>query len=235
MPEPDNEHESTRERMLQAAGPIFAEQGYAGATVRELCKAADVNVASVNYHFGDKHQLYIETVRRAHQARMKTADFPAWSESTPPEEKLFDFVRTLVTRMLSPSGQPWQTRLMMREILQPTAACQELVQDHFRPQMNALMQIMLELTPSDPPPSELRRLAFSVVGQCLYYRFAGDVVGLLTPAGESRAHDDLELLTEHITRFSLGALRNWSTSLLKTSLARVDVGDTTPDVETAHE
>ena len=52
--------ESTRNRILEAAGPVFATKGFRGSTVREICDAAKVNVASINYHFGDKSHLYVE-------------------------------------------------------------------------------------------------------------------------------------------------------------------------------
>ena len=48
----------TRRRLLDAAGEVFAEKGFAKATVREICQKAEANIAAVNYHFGDKEKLY---------------------------------------------------------------------------------------------------------------------------------------------------------------------------------
>ena len=50
-------------RLLQAARKLFAEKGVAATSIRELAQEAGVNVAAVNYHFGDKEQLYLETLR----------------------------------------------------------------------------------------------------------------------------------------------------------------------------
>ena len=125
--------DDTRTRILNAAGPVFAEKGFSNATVRDICQAAHVNVASVNYHFGDKEQLYIETVTQAHELKVRQVNFPVWSADTPPEDKLRDFLRTLMTRMLGTQQAPWQTTLMMREVLRPTAACKVLSRIIFVP------------------------------------------------------------------------------------------------------
>ena len=61
--------DDTRQRILAAAGPIFATEGYERATVRDICDAAGVNLASVNYYFGEKERLYIESVKEAHRMR----------------------------------------------------------------------------------------------------------------------------------------------------------------------
>jgi len=59
--------DSTRERILEAAEEVFAEKGFNQATVREILKRAEVgNIAAINYHFGDKERLYVETVKNAH-------------------------------------------------------------------------------------------------------------------------------------------------------------------------
>jgi len=55
-------------KILDAAERLFAKRGYYGVTVREIAKAAGVDVALVNYYFGKKRAL-LETVfmRRAEE------------------------------------------------------------------------------------------------------------------------------------------------------------------------
>ena len=38
----------TRRRLLEAAGEVFAEHGFRAATVQEICRRADANIAAVN-------------------------------------------------------------------------------------------------------------------------------------------------------------------------------------------
>src|SRR5438445_461215 len=57
------DNDPTRQRLLDAAGPIFAEKGCQTASVRDITDRAGVNVSAVNYYFRSKEQLYLETVR----------------------------------------------------------------------------------------------------------------------------------------------------------------------------
>jgi len=198
--------DDTRARILQVAGPIFAEKGYKAATVREICESAGVNVASVNYYFGDKEQLYVETVKRAKQLRAERVPLPILDANTPPEACLRDYIKALLTRMIGVSEAPWQSRLMMREILQPTRACRELVEEYIRPDFNLLLEILRRLLPDDTPLHVRRQIGFSIVGQCLFYRVAGDVVAILVPGDELDEHYGVECLAEHISRITLAAV-----------------------------
>jgi len=197
---------NTRSRILNSAGPVFAEKGYRDATVREICRLARVNVASVNYHFGDKQRLYIETVKEAHRKRFEQVPSPEWPERAMAVDKLRSFTIALITRLIGVEEASWQTRLMMREILQPTQACEELVRDYFRPQFNILLDILDEIVPSSTGVERRHQIAFSIVGQCVYYRIAESVVGLLVGPSEFKEHFGAAELGEHIAQFSLAAL-----------------------------
>ena len=48
---------ATRERILDAAEKLFAQRGYYGVSIRDVTGEAEVDVALVAYHFGNKHGL----------------------------------------------------------------------------------------------------------------------------------------------------------------------------------
>jgi AcrR family transcriptional regulator len=200
--------DDTRTRVLEAAGPIFAEKGYQDATVRDICQSAGVNLASVNYYFGDKETLYLETIKRARQSRASQVPMPVNSADVSAEERLRQFILTLLTRMLGQKETPWQSQLMLREILNPTRACRVIVEEHFRPEFQQLMGILLALLPPGTPDYRTRQVAFSVVGQCLFYRVAGTVVRALVPESEYGRHYTIEQLTEHIHRTTMASVEH---------------------------
>ena len=57
----------TRERVLAVAIPLFAKHGFAGTSIRMVSTAAEVNVATLAYHFQDKEGLYTSVVTRLHE------------------------------------------------------------------------------------------------------------------------------------------------------------------------
>jgi AcrR family transcriptional regulator len=195
--------DATQERLLQAAEEIFADKGFKAASVREICKAAGANVAAVNYYFGDKERLYIEAVKYAHRTCTQGEPLPVWLPGTPPLQKLTDFIRVFTTRMMKPSAAA-SLQLMMREMAQPTAACVEVVRDYIRPMAEQLQAILRELKP-DAAPETLYLHGFSIVGQCLFYRQNRPIAALLV-GEEGFQKFDVELVTRHITAFTLGAL-----------------------------
>ncbi|MDR2872899.1 MAG: TetR family transcriptional regulator [Xanthomonadaceae bacterium] len=55
---------STKDRILSAAEELFAQQGFAGTSLRQVTGKANVNIAAVNYHFGSKENLINEVFRK---------------------------------------------------------------------------------------------------------------------------------------------------------------------------
>ncbi len=206
--------ESTKNRILQAAGPIFADVGYEHATVREICGAADVNVASIKYYFGDKKNLYLETVRQARNMRAERYPFPQMAAETSAEEKLYDFVSALLRRLTALQAAPWQVKLLMRELMDPTDACRMLVKDYFQPMFDSLLGVVDQLVEGPLEPDKRLKAGFSIIGQCLHYRYGNEVVNLMVPP-EHRAAFEVEQIADHITRFCLSGLRGYAADSTK--------------------
>jgi AcrR family transcriptional regulator len=60
--------EITREKILDWAEQLFARQGFDGVSVRDITRAASVDVALANYHFGSKEQLFDAVLLRRAEA-----------------------------------------------------------------------------------------------------------------------------------------------------------------------
>ena len=196
-----------QQRILRSAGEVFAARGYQDATIREICRRAEVNLAAVNYYFGDKQRLYIEAVKHARALIEERLPLPEWPAETPPEQKLELFIGTFLGRLLSSETAAWQTRLLTREMMDPTQACEEMVQESFRPFFGVLLEILRQLMPPDVPPHRVHQMGLSVVGQCVLYRAHSHVVKMLIDETERQDFFDLPHLTQHITRASIAAAR----------------------------
>jgi AcrR family transcriptional regulator len=58
---------ATRQAILDAAEEIFARDGYAGARVDDIARAAQYNKSLLFQYFGDKQGLYFAVVRRVRE------------------------------------------------------------------------------------------------------------------------------------------------------------------------
>ena len=193
----------TRQRILDAAEVVFADKGREAASVREILKLAGVkNIAAINYHFGDKDKLYIAVVKHAHQSCC-VQTFPEWPEGVSATVRLRDFIRTVVERMLQPA-RPSSLQVMMREMARPTEACAEVVRNYIQPMAEILEKILADLRPDVPRPQRFL-IGNSIVAQCLFYRQNKPIIELLM-GPEMFGALNAELLTEHITAFTLKAL-----------------------------
>ncbi len=192
-----------KQRLLDAAEEIFAEKGFTAATIREIKDRANVNIAAVNYYFGDKERLYIETVKYAHECSTRHSPMPEPSPDVPPVEKLKAFIREMTVRMTSPTRGS-SLRLMMREMSYPTVAAREVVREYIQPMAFQLRAIVQELLPV-AAESQVLMIGFSIIGQILYYRQNRPISELIF----SKDHLDAlstDQIADHITQFTLAAL-----------------------------
>jgi TetR/AcrR family transcriptional regulator, regulator of cefoperazone and chloramphenicol sensitivity len=196
----------TRQRLIDAAARLFADQGFQNVTVREICKASNANVAAVNYHFGDKAGLYRAVVTFAMEVMRETNELSQRAgDGLSPEEQIRGFVRVFVGRLIGDGPNSWIHRLMAREMEHPTEALDQVMTHIVRPRLEYLSGVagqVMDLPADDP---RVRRCIASLQMQCLMA-----ARGKIPPALEKSfgpAMRDIEASVNHIAEFTLGGMR----------------------------
>ena len=202
MPKTNASSVETRELILNAAGRIFAKNGFHATTVRQITREAGVNLAAVNYHFHDKQELYVSVLKRAHQAAAKTAEA---DRADAPREQLRIFIRSFLAHLLDPNRPEWQGVLIAREMAQPTPALDRLATESIQPVKQRLVGIVSKLLGPGIPEARVNLSSASIIGQCLHYVHCREMITRLFPKAASLPRD-IETLTGHIYEFSLAGL-----------------------------
>ena len=196
--------QETRRRLLRAAGEVFADRGFHAATIKEITDRAGASLASVNYHFRDKAELYAAVLRRL-------ADETA--VIVPPDEclsgdaatRLRQFIRHLCTAMMGRERCGWEQVLMAREMAEPTGALDPFYEQVIRPLTEKLSGLAAELLDVPPTAPAAGLAAASVLGQCVYYLKQRTLIRRLHPQLGDRP--DVDELIAHVTQFSLAGIR----------------------------
>jgi AcrR family transcriptional regulator len=204
-PPADLTEESTRQRILNAAGEVFAEQGFEGATVRAITQRAAVNVAAINYHFRDKAELYSRVIFDA-CASHGVADRIKAEGIVDPQRRLRSIIFHWLQFMLNPDRPEWKRLLLAREMANPTIALDQLVENGVRPMRDECLKPTLrELTEGRFDEKQLRYISSSIMGQCNYYLQSKPILDRLYPGFEI-GKAVINELADHIARFSLAAI-----------------------------
>jgi AcrR family transcriptional regulator len=205
----------TRERIVEAAGEVFAESGYRHTTVRAICKRAGANVAAVNYYFGDKSALYLAVLK--YWRRKAFEEYPLDIGNTagrPPEELLGAFVKTLIFRVLDKGRGSRFARLMAQELMQPTVALDVIIEETIRPHFGFLSGVVRRLLGEGHTEVTVQLCCVSIVGQIFYFYLSRPVLKRLLNR-EGFEKKEILAIAEHITAFSLSGIRQIAASAAK--------------------
>jgi AcrR family transcriptional regulator len=191
--------EDTRERLLDAAEQVFVESGYYDATVREICKRAGVNLALVNYHFGDKLQLYIEVIRRA--MNLSKVEFleGASDFSVDPRALLHKLVAGFLRHMKHKDSA--FDILLKQETLRPTPAMDIITKKRMRPTYQAVCTLVGRILKLPAEHETTRLVTHSVVAQIKHFGEPDRILNRLDPTILTGKTD--EELADFIISFSL--------------------------------
>jgi AcrR family transcriptional regulator len=198
---------STREQLLETAGQVFSEKGFAGATGKEICERSGANAAAVVYHFGGMDKLYGAVLQEArNRLAPSEALAAAVARETDPKAKLTAFIGLLVRVLSGPATSTWAARLLSREVISPTAIFDEMRNKEMRARAGILTSIVSELTglPADDP---------AVARSCINIMAPFGILMLISPQRMERTFpvlsfgpESVETTTRHMVQFALGGL-----------------------------
>ena len=199
--------QGTRQKLLEAAGQVFAEQGYDGATGKEICERAGTNTAAVNYYFGGVAGLYAAVLREA-QARLISAEAlaAAVAGKADARAKLEAIIRLFVGVLTGPASSSWVWRVGLREVVDPSPAGAALGEREVRPKVRILRAVVGELTglPADHPA--VARGCVSVMAPCVLLLIYDRRTLMRAFPDLSLAAENAEGLVRSLFRYALAGL-----------------------------
>ncbi|MBT3293658.1 MAG: CerR family C-terminal domain-containing protein [Verrucomicrobia bacterium] len=197
---------STRERLLKAAYAVFAEKGFRDTTVAEICRRADANIAAVNYHFGDKESLYNACWRHGFALAMEAIPLDEGVDaSSSPHDRLRAFIRAFMRRVFDETEIGYFPRMMVKEMAEPTAALDAILEEVVEPQRKVLHAIIADLLKTDPYDMRVIACGFSVISQCVFFAFNRALRERRLYA-HGTPDEIAEHLADHVSRFCLAGI-----------------------------
>jgi AcrR family transcriptional regulator len=201
-----------QDRLVQAGETLFCERGFNETSVRDIAAAAGCNVASINYYFGGKDNLYVEVWHRLlaaiREVRLKSINDVM---SGPDKPQLEDLLRSYAGSFLDPlmdGGQGGRfVHLMAREMTEPRLPPGMLIEEMVGPVATALAKALRRICPWLDGVS-VHPIILSIVGQLVYTvcasrMFEGSEDPELPPP-------DLATMIDHVVRFSAGGIRAYA-------------------------
>ncbi len=175
---------SSKDALLEAASELFAVKGYLSVSTREIAERAGVNLGAIQYHFGSKAELFVESLKVLMNKRWKSCIGNLFGEDVPldvPEAriKFCRFIYLFMYDVCFPEGTD-TFRMVRRELLSADPESEELTgklintisKEYFFPFKERLVKLISKILPHFPE-SELGHLAGDTIAICT--SFALDV------------------------------------------------------------
>jgi len=209
----DAGEKSVQDRLIEAAEELFCQRGFNETSVRDIAASAGCNVASVNYYFGSKDHLYLETWRRRltfmRNSRIASIEKVMSGVGQP---QLEDLLRSYAVSFIEPliDGSPHCRfiNLMAREMIDPHLPKDMYLTEMVAPVLEALREALQEICPW-LDKRNVPMVVFSIVGQLLMHTVCAKEVF------EGSSHPelsriDLDTIINHVVAFSAAGIRGYA-------------------------
>jgi len=205
----NHKSELTRERILDEAEGLFAHRGYHAVSVREITKTAGCNLAAVNYHFGNKQNLYLEVFRsrwlpRANRVHRNFRKSLKANGDPSPGAVVQSLAQAFLEGPMTDEERMRHHQLISCELAQPTEAFELVADQVLRPLFGNLLADLRAVMPDKTDEEHLALNAFSILAMVLYFSLARPLI--IRIIGGNYESDLKDRLVDHIVEFSLNGI-----------------------------
>jgi AcrR family transcriptional regulator len=202
----------TRKRLLEAAEELFAQKGFDGTTIRDITTKARRGLASINYFYGDKRELYEELfrlrLREMNESRIKTIETIMSDKSKLTLEKL---LYSYSVDFLKPFSDPQQSQrfmqLFFRELAEQRLPKNMFLDELAAPSIAAMEEAIAVICPNINEHDALMSI-LSLTGQLVHIT---QVKVLFEGAkGHSITSINIDEAIDHIVKFSVAGIRAYA-------------------------
>ena len=205
-------------RLVEAAEPLFSDNGFDGVSVRDVTQAAAANVAAVNYHFGSREGLVevvmarnLEPIQEQRLARLEAAEGRWANQAVPLEEVVDAFVRPLVTQV-EKSQLPEESyfRLIGRILERDSRGMPSEIESRTSDLNDRFIRSISKILPMVAEEDLVWRLHF-VTGAMIHMLTHGDLMHETSKGAGSMP--GMATTMERFQRFAVAGIRNGITNL----------------------
>ena len=199
----------TRNRILEVSCKLFAKNGFRNTIHEEICRLANVNTGSINYHFQSKENLYVESWRMAFQQSISKHPIDGGiSPDAPVEERLRGRILSLMHRISDPQNMEFE--IVYKEMANPTGLLEEVIREAMEPIKKDMQSLVRELLGDKASEMDIQLCEMSIVGQCFN--------PVVMVKNREKYHKpaaippfpldiDIETMADHVFRFSMAGMR----------------------------
>jgi AcrR family transcriptional regulator len=197
---------STQDVILDAAERLFARQGFAATTIKQLGKEANVNPALLYYYYDSKENLYRAMLQRI-VGSLLSRGVKAMDLASSHTDRIRGFVRAQAAMLVE---HPHFPRLLVREMVDHEAAhAEEAITAGAAGVFKRLCDVIVAGQKDGVFNSSLdpRFTAISIISQVAYFSIARPAVGILLGYGKGGVTREVtEQFYQHAESFALAAL-----------------------------
>lgn len=165
---------TSKEKILMVASRLFAQKGYKGTTIRDICKEADTYQISVNYYFQGKENLFHESLLKAYEIS-NAYELNNKIHLMEPEEFIDASIRCKINSFFDNSDKSLFLKIVSHVFFEQMTLPEEIVNMTFKDDESNLKKALNQLTDYKIDEKDIDYCYFLVLSQLFTVTFHPEI------------------------------------------------------------